>query len=389
MTTTVLKNLQIVLESGVIERGHLVLADGKIANILPMHEEVPGKEIIDGRGAFAFPGFIDCHIHGAAGFDFMDDEPEAGQRIAQAIPAEGTTSFLATTITQTTERISRAIENGKHFMATQVASSDASAEMLGFHLEGPFIHLSQCGAQPVEAIREPDWNLVNTWFRGDLSALKIVSLAPELPGALELIKKLSNMDIITSAAHTTATYEELKRAKSSGLRHLTHFTNAMTGLHHREIGVVGGGILDDEFYLEVIADGIHLHPDMLELLYKVVGSTRILLITDSMRAKGKPNGTYDLGGQQVTVRGNRAELASGTLAGSVLKMNEAVQLLNQLIPLTPLDIMRMTSMNAAVRLGVYDRKGSLAIGKDADIVLLRDDYSVQDTFCRGRRWGSD
>lgn len=388
MTTTVLQNLRIVLESGEIQEGHLVLVDGKIEKILDLHEQVSEEEIIDGVGAFAFPGFIDCHIHGAAGFDFMDPEPEAGQCIAQAIPAEGTTSYLATTMTQTSERITRAIVNGKQRMEQQQIF-DGSAEMLGFHLEGPFIHPSQCGAQPVEAICDPEMARIHHWFDGDLSLLKIVSLAPEVPGALKLIEELSIKGIISSAAHTTATYEQIKQAQSKGLHHLTHFTNAMTGLHHREIGVVGAGLLDEELYLEVIADGIHMHPDMLTLLLKVVGSRRILLITDSMRAKGKSDGTYDLGGQQVTVIGNRAELANGTLAGSVLKMNEAVQLLNQLTSITPLDIMRMTSMNAALRLGVFDRKGSLTVGKDADIVLLRDDYSVQDTFCRGRRWGSD
>lgn len=389
MTTTVLKNLRLVLESGEIQKGHLVLAEGKIAQILPLDQEVSEGETIDGQGAYAFPGFIDLHIHGAAGYDFMDPEPEAGHYIAQALPSEGTTSFLATTMTQTSERISRAIANGKQRMNQQRQVFDGCAEMVGFHLEGPFIHPSQCGAQPVEAICEPEMARIQQWFDGDLSLLKIVSLAPEVPGALQLIEELSTKGVIASAAHTTATYEQIKLAQSKGLRHLTHFTNAMTGLHHREIGVVGAGLVEDTLYLEVIADGIHMHPDMLTLLLKVVGSSRILLITDSMRAKGKSDGTYDLGGQQVTVSGKRAELASGTLAGSVLKMNEAVQLLSQLVVLSPLDILRMTSMNAALRLGIFDRKGSLTVGKDADIVLLRDDYSVQDTFCRGRRWGSD
>lgn len=256
--------------------------------------------------------------------------------------------------------------------------------MLGFHLEGPFIHPDYAGAQPREYIQAPSADLLVEWFGEELRDLRIVTLAPELEGGVELVRLLSSKGIIPSAGHSSASFQEIQQAADAGLSHLTHFANAMTGLHHREVGAVGAGMLDERLFCEIIADGVHLSEEMLQLLTRVIGFDRLLLITDSMRAKNLPDGSYILGDQQVEVTGKKAVLADGKLAGSVLKMNKGLQLLRQTTGISWRDAIRITSENAAARLGISDRKGSLESGRDADIVLLDDMGNVKFTFCRGR-----
>ena len=312
----------------------------------------------------------------------MDGDEAAVAKIARYLPQEGTTSFLATTLTQSPEKIQRAIDCGSQFMGHE--ASDKGAEMLGFHLEGPFIHPDQAGAQPLAYIQEPSLKLIQQWFGEELKQLKVVTLAPERDREYEVIRQLALQGVLVSAGHTTATNQEIAEAIQHGLTHLTHYGNAMSGLHHREIGVVGAGLLNEQLFCEVIADDIHLSEAMLELMLKVIGPDRLILITDSMRAKGLPDGTYTLAEQQVNVVGAKATLANGTLAGSVLKMNDGVKRIQALTNGSLLDVMKMSSVNAAKRLGVYDRKGSIEIGKDADIVLVNDDFDVNFTFCMGR-----
>lgn len=311
----------------------------------------------------------------------MDDDPAAAGTIANALPAEGTTAFLATTLTQSPDRIGQAIRHGRTFMNE---GGKDGAEMLGFHLEGPFIHPDQAGAQPPAYICEPSIEQLNGWFGETLTDLKIITMAPEQDRDFTVIRQLAERGVIVSAGHTTADYATIKSAQVAGLTHLTHFANAMRGLHHREIGVVGAGLLNRELFCEIIADGIHLSPDMLKLVLQVIGSERLLLITDSMRAKGLPDGSYRLGDQEVTVSGQQAVLANGKLAGSVLKMNGGLRQLRQAAGISWLDAIKLSSENAARRLGMWDRKGSLELGKDADIVLVTGDFSVRHTFCRGR-----
>ena len=212
----------------------------------------------------------------------------------------------------------------------------------------------------------------------------MVTLAPELDEAFEMIQYLKEKGVISSAGHSKASYQDINNAVKNGLTHLTHFTNAMTGVHHREIGMVGAGFMNEMLFCEVIADGIHLSDDMLRLVFKVIGPDRLILITDSMRAKGLPDGNYSLGDQEVKVVGRTATLKTGTLAGSVLKMNEGVRKIRDLTDLPLHELVKITSTNAAKRLGIDDRKGSLAVGKDADIVLLNNSFEIQYTFCKGR-----
>ncbi|WP_252502243.1 N-acetylglucosamine-6-phosphate deacetylase [Sporosarcina sp. Marseille-Q4943] len=379
MTSLLIHNIQIAIPDGSIIEGEIVVENGKIATVSNALMKDFTGERMDGQGCLVLPGFIDIHIHGANGADFMDGDNGSIERIAMALPKEGTTSFLATTLTQSDGDIAKAVDAGRRFMEL----NESGAEMLGFHLEGPFIHPEQAGAQPVEFIRKPSFELVERWFGEDLDHLKIVTLAPECDEGLEMTERLTERGIIVSGGHTNASFADIREAAEHGLSHLTHFGNAMSGLHHREIGAVGAGFLLEQLHCEVIADGIHLSEDMLLLGNKTIGPERIILITDSMRAKGLPDGSYTLAGQDVQVVGAKATLSDGTLAGSVLKMDEAVRMMRD-IGSGLLDLIRMSSTNAARRLGVFDRKGSIEAGKDADLVLMDADFQVQATICRGK-----
>lgn len=378
MTETLIHNIRIALENGQVIDGEILIRDGKIAQVTEEpFLDYAGKRL-NGQSLLALPGFIDIHIHGAMGADFMDGEEEATKTIATYLPKEGTTSFLVTTMTQAPETIQKAIE-----VNTKLLPDPNGAEILGVHLEGPFLNKEFSGAQPLNYICNPSKLALEDWFGEQLEHLKIVTLAPEKDTNYDVTRYLSNHGIIVSAGHTKATLLEINEAMKNGLTQLTHYANAMSGLHHREIGVVGAGLLNENLFCEVIADGIHLSDDMLTLIYKFIGADRMILITDSMRAKGMSDGVYTLGNQKVSVTGNEARLANGTLAGSVLKMNEALKKLTQLENVSTLDLMKMSSINAARRLGIFDRKGSIKAGKDADIVLLNDEFKVCYTFCKG------
>lgn len=379
MTSLLIHNIRIALPDRIVTEGEIIVENGKIAFVSDESIEGFTGERYDGQGCLVLPGFIDIHIHGAEGADFMDGTQESFVKIANTLPKEGTTSFLATTLTQSDEDIRKVVKAGRSFMEW----NENDAEMLGLHLEGPFIHPEQSGAQPVEFIQKPSLSLLKQWFEEDFGCLKIVTLAPECDEGLEMTQQLANRGIIVSAGHTKATFADITQAVDQGLSHLTHFGNAMSGLHHREIGVVGAGFLLEQLHCEVIADGVHLSQDMLRLLYKKIGPERIILITDAMRAKGLTDGLYTLAGQDVEVIGSKATLANGTLAGSILKMDEAVRMMRGM-DVNLADLMRMSSSNAASRLGVFDRKGSIEVGKDADFVLMDNDFQVQSTICRGK-----
>ena len=334
---------------------------------------------IDARGKrwTAFPGFIDVHIHGANGFDAMDATPEALNGLAAALPKEGTTSFLATTMTQSDSEISGVLKNASRFQ-----SNGTQADMLGIHLEGPFISKKMPGAQPVEHISAPSWPLFQKWQEFSGGRIKMVTLAPEADNGLAFIEKLATHNVLASIGHSAATFDEVKSAIASGATRVTHLYNQMSPFHHRDPGVVGAALLEDELRVELIADFIHSHPKAVKLAFRQIGARRLILITDAMRAKGLAPGTYDLGGQNVLVNGTDARLADGTLAGSILTMSQAVKNIHGLTACSLSDLAAMTSANAAEELRLAN-KGSITAGKDADIAILDEQFNVQMTICRG------
>ncbi|PLR78162.1 N-acetylglucosamine-6-phosphate deacetylase [Bacillus sp. V3-13] len=386
MDRLLIVNGRIALENEWINNGFIYIEGTAIKNVGSM-DQLPNLDeqarIIDlSAGYTAVPGFIDVHIHGAGGADTMDATPDALTTIAAVLPAEGTTSFLATTITQEKTAIKKALENAARYGRTQ--NNPGKAEMLGIHLEGPFINKIRAGAQPQEYIIDPDIELFKDWQQAAENQIKLVTVAPELANGLDFVHYLHETGIIASIGHSDANYEEMVKAAEAGARHVTHLFNGMRGLHHREPGTAGAALLLEELKIELIADGIHVNPEMVKLVFNAKGKDGMILITDAMRAKCLKNGEYDLGGQNVKVADGKALLADGTLAGSILKMNDAVKNMNQFTNAPLLDVINLASANPAKQLNMFDRKGSIAPGKDADIVILDEQLRVITTLCRGQ-----
>lgn len=326
-------------------------------------------------------GFIDQHVHGAGGADAMDGTTQALSTIANALASEGTTGFLATTMTQSPENILGAMKAVKEYMQSDVESG---AQVLGIHLEGPFISTKHIGAQPLEYVATPDVDVFDNYNNASGNAIKIVSLAPETQGADELIKHMSAKGVVASAGHTDAGYEDIKKAMESGLKNITHTYNAQKALHHREIGTVGSAMLFDQLNAEAICDTIHLSIPAIKLLIKNKPHDKFTLITDSMRAKHLADGISELGGQEVIVKNGEARLKNGALAGSILKMNDAIKnlVLKCDVPFT--DAVDFATVNPAKNLNLFDKMGSIEVGKYANFAVLDGEFNVITTIRSGK-----
>ncbi len=332
-----------------------------------------GEEIELPENAIVLPGFIDQHVHGAGGSDGMDGTVEDIGIIAQTLAKEGTTSFLVTTMTQSKENILKAMQSVKDYRA---ADKKEGARVVGIHLEGPFIAAAHKGAQPLEYVATPDIAVFDEYNEASGNAIKIVSLAPEIEGADELIKHLDSKGVVASIGHTGAKYNDVVKAVSAGAKNVTHTYNAQSALHHREIGVVGSAMLVDELNCELIADTIHVSVPAMKLLVKNKKADKISLISDAMRAKGIPDGESELGGQKVFVKNGEARLADGTLAGSVLRMNRAIENIVTKVGVPFEQAVDYATINPARLLGIDKEAGSIKVGKRADFTVLNDNYEV-------------
>ena len=332
------------------------------------------------KNAIVLPGFVDRHIHGANTSDTMDKEEFTLPNLSSSLAKEGTTSYLATTMTCSKEDIISSLNNVKNYINENKFDG---ARLLGAHLEGPFISEKHIGAQPLKYICDPDFNLFKDFFEASGENIKLITLAPEEKGALEFVKNISDLGVKVSVGHSDAGYNDITEAMKVGLSSITHTFNAQRGVHHRELGVAGTALLIDELYTEVIADLIHLSLPALKLLIKCKPKDKIILITDSMRAKGLSDGESELGGQKVFVKNGEARLANGALAGSVLKMNDAVKNLctKANVPFT--DAVDFATINPAKSLGLENKIGSIATNKKADFVLLDDEFNVVKTIRDG------
>ncbi len=366
------KNANIYVENQGIVNTSLSVYAGKIhaigKNLFCEKEiKIPNRAII-------LPGFIDQHIHGAAGFDVMDASNTALLGIANSIAAEGVTGFLATTMTQSREKILSAMRSVKEY---SLKNETRGAALLGIHLEGPFINFKKAGAQPVEYIQKPNVDQFNEYNEESGNLIKIVTLAPELEKSKEFIEYLIKKKIIVSIGHTLGNYEDLLNAVNNGASQITHTYNAQTPFNHREIGICGGALLNDDVACEIICDLIHVSIPALKLLFKNKPKNKVILITDAMRAKNLGNVESELGGQKVFVSGAEARLEDGTLAGSVLKMNIALKNIVEKCGLTFIDAVDFVSANPAKNLGLYDEMGSIKIGKKANLTVIdRKNYEI-------------
>ena len=353
--------------------------DGKIAYIGDDKTKITEVLPCD-KNSVVLPGFIDEHIHGAAGADAMDGTTDALSKIANAVASEGTTTFLATTMTQSPENILNAMKAVKEYREN---APIGGAEIAGIHLEGPFISDKHIGAQPLEYVAKPDVKVFEQYNKASGNAIKIVSMSPETDGAEELIKYLSENGIVASAGHTDAGFNDISKALSWGLKNVTHTYNAQKGLHHREIGTVGSAMLIDELNCEAICDLIHLSVPAIKLLIKNKPHDKFTLITDSMRAKHLADGISELGGQEVIVKNGEARLKNGALAGSILKMNDAIKnlVLSCDVPFT--DAVDFATVNPAKNLGLDKDIGTIEVGKRANITVLDGEFNVKLTVRDG------
>ena len=331
------------------------------------------EEIALPEGAIVLPGFVDQHIHGAGGSDGMDGTLEDIAIIANTITAEGTTSFLVTTMTQSPENITKALSAVK---AYREQNSKEGARVVGVHLEGPFIAAAHKGAQPLEYVKAPDIEAFDGYNAASGNAIKIVTLAPEVDGAEDFIRHLTEIGVVSSIGHTGAKFNDIEKAVGLGANNVTHTYNAQTALHHREIGTVGSAMLLDELNCELIADCIHVSVPAMRLLVKNKPVDKVSLITDAMRAKGIPDGVSELGGQTVYVKNGEARLADGTLAGSVLRMNRAVENMVEKVGVPFTQAVDYATINPARMLKIDNEVGSIKVGKRADFTVLNEKYDV-------------
>ena len=366
------------------EKDQAVIVEGSIIKaIIPVdmiQHHLPASRQEFPADCYLIPGLIDMHVHGAKGNDVMDASEEALIAITHALAAEGVTGFLATTMTAESDRIEEVLR-----VVVKTMPHQEGAAIFGVHLEGPFIAKAKRGAQCGDATQSPDAKLIRRWQEAAQGVIKVVTLAPELPDAIPFIQTLRSMGIIASIGHTNATYAETCAAITAGCNQATHLFNAMRGVHQREPGAITALLLSDQVTAELIVDGIHLHPAIVELAWRFKGRERLVLVTDAMRAKCAADGRYELGGQEVEVQGGKATLKDGSLAGSTLRMPQAIRSMVQFSNCSLIDAIYMAACNPARALGLESRKGSITVGKDADLTVLDANLEVLLTMREGRK----
>ena len=389
MRSIIIKNGIILTPFRDLGFGSLLIQDGKIKSIEKDEIEVDGAEIIDAQGNYISPGFIDLHTHGAGNHDFMDGTLEAYLGAAKMHAKHGTTYLLPTTLTSTNDLL---FETFDLFREVQAMNTEG-ATMGGLHLEGPYFSQNQRGAQDPRYIRNPDpTEYMEILERGE-GIISRWSLAPELPGALAFGAELKRRRIMTSMAHTDATFDEAMEACEYGFKHITHFYSCTAGITRRNVfrhaGIIEAGYYNDDITLEVIADGIHVPKPLMKLLFKLKGASRITLVTDSMRAAGMGEGESILGslkdGQKVIVEDGVAKLMDkSAFAGSVATSDVCVRIFHEQAEIALCDAVRMITDTPARMLGIDQTKGSLAVGKDADIVIFDKNVDIKMTIIGGR-----
>lgn len=383
-------NAKIIVPSRIIENGTIWIADGKIIDLAehPVGQEEARGEWLDARGLYLAPGFIDIHVHGGGGADFMDNTVDAFVQIAQTHVKYGTTSMLPTTLTSEPEELLELFDIYEKVLQLKSGGS----RFLGLHLEGPYFAMNQRGAQDPRYIRNPDPGEYEPILEKYHHLIARWSAAPELPGALDFGRKVDAYGILVALAHTDAIYEEIIPAVASGYRLATHFYSGMSGMTrrnaHRYAGAIESCFLIDQIDVEIIADGVHLPEPFLRLIHKVKGTDKIILVTDAMRAAGMPEGKSILGslkrGVEVIVEEGVAKLPDySSFAGSVATADRLIRTMVNLAGISLLDAVQMLTANPAKLLGVADRIGTIDIGKDADIVLFDEQINIHHTYVLG------
>ncbi|NEW07370.1 N-acetylglucosamine-6-phosphate deacetylase [Paenibacillus sp. SYP-B3998] len=379
MSLQILRDVQVVQLDIGVQSAVVWIRDGIIERIESGPYSLPEEayELIEGKGQLLIPGMIDVHIHGANGFDMMDGSEASIQEVSRACAATGCTSFLVTSVSSTMEDLLAMIRSVK-----RVVGHEVGARIVGLHLEGPYLNPKRKGMQNEKFLRHPNFEEMKAIFEEADGLIKMVTIAPELPGGMELISFLKEKGVIIAVAHSDATYEEAKQAFEAGASHVTHCFNGMRPIHHRDPGLVVAAFEEEHVSLQAIVDGIHLHPAIIRMMHRLKGPEGMVLITDALQAMGLGDGSYVFGGHHVTVAEGVARLEDGTLASSTVKMNEALRLTIE-TGISLNDAVQMASATPA-RLLELDTTGRISTGFDADLVLLNDQFQVQWTMIKGR-----
>ena len=371
-----------VLQDGAFTDADLVIDGGLIEGIEPPSafaaaDEGAHEATLDARGCFVVPGFIDLHFHGCAGHDFCEGTPDALRAIAAWEASRGVTAICPATMTYPEDVLAPIMDAAAAFSP---AANEAA--LVGINMEGPFISPNRVGAQNPAYVQACDVAMVRRLQERAGGLIKLVDVAPEEPGALEFIREMAD-EVRISLAHTCADYDTARAAFEAGARQLTHTFNAMPRLHHRNPGPIPAAVECTDAVAELICDGVHVHPAMIRLLFSLFGDGRVVLISDSMEATGLTDGSYTLGGQAFQVRGNRATLADGTIAGSATDLAACVRYAVQEAGIPLASAVRAATENPARALGVFDTRGSLTAGKIADVVILDADLNIRTVLVRG------
>lgn len=380
---TYITNANIINETCITNGMNVVLENGKIIEISDsIIKPEPGSTQIHASNSYLCPGFIDIHLHGAMGKDTMDGDRESLQILSSYCSEHGVTSFFPTTWAAESQAITKVIDNfSKHH------ENLSGAQAIGLHIEGPFINPKFKGAQSIDSIRNPEPLEYERWF--DSNVVKLITCAPEIPGGLELIRSAVKNGIWISIGHSGATYDEVIEAVNNGATQATHLFNGMQGLQHRAPGTVGGLLADDRIAVQIICDGVHLHPAIVDLIIRIKNSSKTILITDSICGAGLPDGDYELYGNSISVRNGIARNPEGSLAGSTLSLDTAVRNTMQYTKKPLEEIIPMVTTTPAKEMGLSKTKGYIQPGYDADLVLLDKDFKIEKTIISGQIVFSD
>ena len=360
-----------------ISHGQVEIAGGKVLYAGPRKH--PYEEVFDHGDDLICPGLIDVHVHGGAGYDAMDDAPEAMNGISNYLAAGGVTGFLATTQTAPRKDLFESVKR----IVEPAETGLSGARLLGLHLEGPYLSEEKRGAQHVDAIRAPDIEELRELHGAAGELLRIVTLAPEVPGALGAISWLADHGIVASAGHTDADYDTALAAFGHGMSHISHLYNGMRGLHHREPGILGAALTDGRVSVELIADGLHVHPAALRLAALCKGPAKTVLVSDSIKPAGLPDGEYTYRGRRMMLRDGLVRLPDGVIAGSSIRLNDAVRVMVEEAGFSVSEAVQMASHSPARVLRLTPGKGKLAEGSDADVTIMDWGFNVKATIVGG------
>lgn len=370
----VIKNVQVYGEDERFSWGEIAMEQGRFA----AHADASETEIIDGEGCYAIPGLVDIHFHGCMGDDFCDADAEAIARMAKYEASVGVTSICPATMTLEEEELHKIMRVAGSYQ------SKGGAKLVGINMEGPFISEKKKGAQAAEHIRKCDCELYRALQEESGGLIRLVDIAPEEEGAMAFIDTVKD-EVVVSLAHTTADYNTALEAIKRGARHVTHLYNAMPPLNHRDPGVIGAARDERKCHVELICDGVHIHPSVVRATFAMFGAERVILISDSMRAAGMSDGRYTLGGQEVYVKGPKATLADGTIAGSATNLMECLRRAVNVMGIPLETAVACATKHPAREIGIYGLCGSITSGKAADLVLLDKDLRVRAVYVDGRK----